>query len=218
MVKRRCGFRNAPTGGSVRRNVMRMRTLLLTMASAVTMWASRGTDLYQANQFAEAENALREEVSAQGDNWQTQYALGMTLLRLNKVNEAQEVLRKAATLNPDSVDPPLGLAEAAAHEKNFDEARQLVEEAAKIDKDSANLAYVRGVIKAGQRDFKGAVQDLEQATAKDDRNAYAHYYAGLSYNSLKRPDKMIEHFQKFMKLANKAPEADRVQSILRTAR
>ena len=43
-------------------------------------------------------------------------------------------------------------------------------------------------------------------------------YAGLSYNALKRPDKMIDHFQKFMKLAAKAPEADRVQSILRATR
>jgi len=133
-------------------------------------------------------------------------------------NQAQDALRKAGTLNPDNADTPLGLAEAAAHENNFDEANQLVEEAAKIDKDNSNLPYVRGVIKAGQKDFKAAVKDLEDAVSKDDRNAYAHYYAGLSYNALKRPDKMIDHFQKFMKLASKAPEAGRVQSILRTAR
>ncbi len=93
-----------------------------------------------------------------------------------------------------------------------------MEKAAKVDNDSSQIFYVRGVIKAGQRDFKGAVEDLEAAINKDERHAYAHYYAGLSYNALKRPDKMIDHFQKFMKLASKAPEAGRVQSILRATR
>ena len=198
--------------------VMMQKTLVLTVLAAMSLAASRGTDLYEANQFADAEGALREEVSAEPKDAKAWQALGMTLLRLNKINEAQEALRKSATLNPDAAEAPLGLAEAAAHEKNFDEANLYAHEASKIDKDSAQLMYVRGVIKAGQRDFKGAVKDFEDAVAKDDRNAYAYYFAGLSYNALKRPDKMIDNFQKFMKLASKAPEADRVQSILRAAR
>lgn len=197
---------------------MMMKTLLLTAVAAMSLSASRGTDLYAANQFSAAEGPLREETAAEPENFRAWYCLGMTQLRLNKIGEAEESLRKAASLNPDSVDPPLGLAESAAREKKFDEANHFVEEAHKIDKDSANLAYVRGVIKAGQGDFKGAVADLEESIGKDDKNAYAHYYAGLSYNSLKRPDKMIDHFQKFMQLAGKAPEAARVQSILRTSR
>ena len=194
------------------------KTFLLSILAALSLAASRGTELYEANQFADAESALREEVAAEPDNATAWQALGMTLLRLNKVNDAQDALRKSATLNPDSAAAPLGLAEAAAHEKNFEEANIFVQEAAKINNDSSELSYVRGVIKAGQRVFKNAVKDFEEALAKDDRHAYAHYYAGLSYNALKRSDKMIDHFQKFMKLAAKAPEADRVQSILRATK
>ena len=197
---------------------MMTKMFLLSMLAAMSLAASRGTELYEANQFADAESVLREEVAAEPENAKAWHALGMTLLRLNKVNDAQDALRKSATLNPDSAAAPLGLAEAAAHEKNFEEANIFVQEAAKIDNDSSELFYVRGVIKAGQRDFRSAVKDLEEALIKDERHAYAHYYAGLSYNALKRPDKMIDHFQKFMKLAAKAPEADRVQSILRATR
>ena len=197
---------------------MMTKTFLMAVLAAMSLAASRGTDLYESNQFADAESVLREEVGAEPENAKAWQALGMTLLRLNKVDDAQDALRKSATLNPDSADAPLGLAEAAAHEKKFDEANILVEEGAKINNDSSQLSYVRGVIKAGQRDFKNAVKDLEEAVTKDERNAYAHYYAGLSYNALKRPDKMIDHFQKFVKLAARAPEAERVQSILRATR
>ena len=197
---------------------MMTKTFLLSILAALSLAASRGTELYEANQFADAESALREEVAAEPENAKAWQALGMTLLRLNKVNDAQDALRKSATLNPDSAAAPLGLAEAAAHEKNFEEANIFVQEAAKIEKESSELSYVRGVIKAGQRDFRNAVKDFDDALAKDDRHAYAHYYAGLSYNALKRPDKMIDHFQKFMRLAAKAPEAERVQSILRATK
>ncbi|MDP2997214.1 MAG: tetratricopeptide repeat protein [Bryobacterales bacterium] len=202
-----------------------MKTTLISTIVLVLGWinvlageSSRGIELYQANQFGEAESVLREEVGAEPENAKAWQSLGMTLLRLGKLDEAKDALRKAADLDPADAEAKLGLAEAAAHEKNFDEANGLVEEAVTLNAESPKVPYVRGVIKAGQRDFKGAVKDLEEACEKDERNAYAHYYAGLSYNALKRPDKMIGHFQSFTKLAGKAPEAQRVQTILKTAR
>ena len=49
-------------------------------------------------------------------------------------------------------------------------------------------------------------------------NPYAHYYAGLAYNQIKRPDKMLEHFRTFLKLAPEAPEAPKVRALLRGIR
>jgi tetratricopeptide (TPR) repeat protein len=202
-----------------------MKTTLILAIVIVLGWigvlagvSSRGIELYEANRFGDAESVLREEVGAEPENSKAWQSLGMTLLRLGKLDEAKDALRKAAELDPAGAEAKLGLAEAAAHEKNFEEADGLVEEAVKLNADSPGIPYVRGVIKAGQRDFKGAVKDLEEACEKDERNAYAHYYAGLSYNALKRPDKMIGHFQSFTRLAGKAPETQRVQSILKTAR
>ena len=64
-------------------------------------------------------------------------------------------------------------------------------------------------------DNAAAIDDLEKAMAKNPGNAYAHYYAGVAYNGLKRTDKMVEHFQHFLRLAPRAPEAKKIQSVLR---
>ena len=46
--------------------VMMIRTLLLTMLAAVSLAASRGTDLFESNQFSDAEAALREDGGERG--------------------------------------------------------------------------------------------------------------------------------------------------------
>ena len=150
---------------------MLTKILILALLAASPLTASRGTDLFEANQFSDAEGVLREEVAAEPDNAKSWQALGMTLLRLNKIDEAQEALRKSATLNPDSAEAPLGLAEAAAREKNFDDAKVFVEEAAKIDKGSprphqdkvgkVTRAQLEEIAKAKMKDLTAA--DLDAA-------------------------------------------------------
>jgi regulator of sirC expression with transglutaminase-like and TPR domain len=63
-----------------------------------------------------------------------------------------------------------------------------------------------------------AVKALERAIKLDPKKAYSHYYAGIAYGNLKRPDKMAEHFQYFLRLAPEAPEAAKVRSYLRSLR
>jgi regulator of sirC expression with transglutaminase-like and TPR domain len=62
------------------------------------------------------------------------------------------------------------------------------------------------------------VDDLEAYLSKYPEQAYAHYYAGLAYNGVRRPDKMLTHFELFLKLKPDAPEARKVRSVMRTVR
>jgi hypothetical protein len=40
----------------------------------------------------------------------------------------------------------------------------------------------------------------------------------MAYNGLKRPDKMLTHFELFLKMKPDAPEARKVNSVVRAAR
>jgi tetratricopeptide (TPR) repeat protein len=78
--------------------------------------------------------------------------------------------------------------------------------------------YQTGLVKARRDDWAGAADAFERAAALDPMFAYAHYYAGLAYSNVKRPDKVAMHFDHFLRIAPNAPERSAVMSIMRTIR
>ena len=66
----------------------------------------------------------------------------------------------------------------------------------------------------GLKKYDEAATRLEAALAKREDIAYAHYWLGHTYYNKKQTDKMILHFDRFLKLAPKAPEAVSVQQLL----
>jgi len=69
-----------------------------------------------------------------------------------------------------------------------------------------------------RKNYEPAISDLETAVERDPNNAYAHYYLGLAYSGAKHPDKMVAHFETFLKQVPDAPEANRVRSFLKSVR
>jgi len=51
--------------------------------------------------------------------------------------------------------------------------------------------------------------------AKDPGDPYPYYYAGLAYSRLKRPDRMVDRYQRFIKMKPDAPEVSRIRALLR---
>ena len=131
---------------------------------------------------------------------------------------AARVLEKAASATPDSADVQLAQAAAFASEKQYDKATELVDAAAAKQADHAELPYYRGMLAVLKKQYKEAVPQLETAIKQDAENAYAYYYAGLAYSNTKRPDKMVESFNNFLRLEPKAPEAAKVRSFLKSSR
>jgi len=190
----------------------------LLAATAQAGDLQRGIDLYNGKKYQDAEQELRKAVDADADNAKAQTFLGLSLMHQGKIGESEAPLRKADQLNPDSADVKLGLARVALEHKNTSEADALIKRAEQIDKNSQDMPFLRGLLKATNRQYADAAKDLEEAIRRNPENAYAHYYAGLAYNGLRRPDKMVAHFEQFLKLAPEAPERSRVQSILSTVR
>lgn len=194
--------------------------LAVLAVMAVPVFAAdlqRGKQLYEEKHYKDAERELQSVASAEPDNVEAQKYLGMARIQLGKVQEAEAPLRKADEAG-STADTKLGLARVAIENKDLDTADALINQAAEMDSGNADIPFNRGLLKASKKQYAESVKDLEAAIQKNPENAYAHYYAGLSYNAMKRPDKMIEHFQKFVKLAPDAPEKARVQSILKTVR
>jgi tetratricopeptide (TPR) repeat protein len=102
--------------------------------------------------------------------------------------------------------------------QQHDQAMALLNEAHAANAENPEVYLYRGIAHANRGQFNEAVRDLDKAVQLKPNEAKAHYYAGLAYNGIKRPDKMVEHFQMFLKLAPDAPEAARVRSLLRNVR
>lgn len=78
--------------------------------------------------------------------------------------------------------------------------------------------YQLGLVKSRREDWAGAAEAFDRAALLNPSFAYAHYYAGLTYSRMKRPDMMGARFEVFLKLAPTAPERSAVMTMMRALR
>jgi len=188
---------------------------------------------YNAKKFQEAETTLRDVLRAEPKNVQAHYTLGLTLLELQRFAEAADEFSRADKLTPPSNqirmvkvessaprrdEIKIGLTRAYMGQKQFDKAKIPLDEAQQIRSDNPDVYHYRGMLDSQRGDYVAATSDFESAIKLNPKNAYAYYYAGLAYNKLKRPDKMVQHFETFLKLAPNAPEAGKVRALLSSIR
>jgi hypothetical protein len=62
------------------------------------------------------------------------------------------------------------------------------------------------------------VKDFEQYLSVHPEAAYAHYYAGMAYSAIRRPDRMLTHFEQFLRMKPDAPEARKVRAVMRSTK
>jgi tetratricopeptide (TPR) repeat protein len=170
---------------------------------------NRGKELYQQGKYAEAASELQQVAQEKSDDAEARRYLGLALLQQDKASEAAPHLTKADELSP-SGETKLALAKLHLAQKDLDKAEAAVKDASGDD-----LELVRGRIHLERRRFEEAAKDLETYLEKHPDDAYAHYYVGLAYNGMKRPDKVLTHFELFLKMKPDAPEARKVRAVLR---
>jgi tetratricopeptide (TPR) repeat protein len=191
------------------------RLFLIVALAAVTAAAadvSKGRELYLQGKYDEAADELRRAVEENGENAAAQRMLGMVLLEQDKAGEAEKYVRRAAEMDT-SGDSRIALARLYVAQKQYDKAHEALTDASGED-----LEYVRGLLHFQKREHQQAADDLEAYLAKHPEHPYAHYYAGLAYNGLRKPDRMLSHFEKFLQLKPDAPEARKVRAVLKTGR
>ncbi|HYO81873.1 MAG TPA: tetratricopeptide repeat protein [Bryobacteraceae bacterium] len=172
----------------------------------------RGRDLHREGKYSEAADELRQVVRDDDGNAEAHRLLGVSLLETGAAGEAAKHIERALELSPNG-DTHLAAARLAVAQKNWDRAEQMLGEASGDD-----LEYVRGMLHLNRGRNEEALRDLEAYTGRHNENAYAHYYAGLAANNLRRPDRMLHHFEIFLKMKPDAPEARKVRSVVRAAK
>lgn len=194
-----------------------MIVALSPLQGASTEDIARARELRDEGKTAEAIEMVSKVVAEVPEFAEAYALLGDLLLADGNLEKAEENYVRSKELGNRS-DAITGLAQVRVKQERFEEAKQMLDEAQANGVETAPVFYSRGVANAGLRQYAPAAQDLERSLELNPSNAIAHYYAGLAYNSLKRPDKMVEHFQIFLKMAPEAPEAARVRSVLRSVR
>jgi tetratricopeptide (TPR) repeat protein len=197
-------------------NKMMRMTFLLGLSGMVLLLPAadlnKGVALYESGKNGEAVEQLRHVVEAEPDNARAQRYMGLALLGKGDKGAASEHLRKAMELEA-SGDSKVAMALLHMEEKEYGEAEELLKDASGED-----LLYAKGLLAFHRNKHAEAARDLEAFLKEKPGHAYAHYYAGLAYNGLRKPDKMLTHFELFLRMNPDAPEARKVRSVLKTGR
>ena len=192
-----------------------MKGLLAVIGISGLLFAvdiERGVELYKQGKYSEAESELRGVLSQDDNNSRAHRVLGLALLEQRKFDEAASQINRAAELEPGG-EAKAALARLHAEKKEFDQAEAALEGASGEDAD-----YARGLVLLQRKQFEEAVPLLERYTEDNPSHAYGHYYAGMAYSGSKRKDKMLSHFEMFLRLNPEAPEARKVRAVLQTGR
>jgi tetratricopeptide (TPR) repeat protein len=193
----------------------RRSIVLIVLATAVHVRVAaqdvdQAIERYNKAEYAEAESELRKAVEAKADDARANRYLGLALLEQGKNSDAEPYLKKADEI--ESTGETKGaLARFHAEQKDLGQAEAMLEDASGPD-----AAYARGLVAFNKRKYEDAARDMESFLESHPKHAYAHYYAGMAYNGLRRQDKMLNHLGLFVRLKPDAREARAVRSILKT--
>lgn len=187
---------------------------------------------YEAGQYEQI-----VETAEPVDDPEAQYFLASSYEKLDRLEEARGVYQRLIDREETDLWAPIGRAASAlvasgsptaeAVETAHLAAQQAVAsltpddttESAPVTGPPAAFAhYQMGIVKVRLEDYGGAAEAFELATKEDPAFAYAYYYGGMANSRIDRSDQMAINFERFLMLAPDAPEAVRVQSLMRSVR
>ena len=167
--------------------------------------------LFESGQYDEAMKAIEQSGPSQA------FLAGQILLKLGRTDDAKNEFQRLAK-HGEQAWQRIGQSAIALAENDVDRALDSARQAVSSSPGSFEAQYQLGLVLAKRENWKEAAEAFSRATAANPTFAYAHYYAGLSYSRDKRADLTAEHFERFLKLAPRAPERPAVESMMRTLR
>lgn len=196
--------------------------------------AQRSFEAGQYNQAIEAVAAARQPATA---GPQETFLAAHAYLKLGQNDKAREEFTRLAE-SSDEMWRAIGMSANALIANEVDRALELATRpTAKINEQATagtgltdasrmqaaqpqnfHAFFQLGLVKTRKEDWAGAAEAFERAAQLNPAFAYSHYYAGLAFSRLRRPDRMAVHFETFLKLAPNAPERSAVTSLMRTIR
>ncbi|MQA30821.1 MAG: tetratricopeptide repeat protein [Luteitalea sp.] len=190
---------------------------ILSGAAILAQEGQSAQQLFEAGQNDQALQAIMQMRERGTAGPAETYLAGQILLKANQHDGAR---REFESLAPSGVEvwKLIGASAIAALDNNNQGALDAATQATQASAGQFEAQYQLGYAKARLDDWAGSAEALERAIAINPEFAYAYYNAGQAYSRIKRTDRTAEHFERFLKLAPKAPERAAVESLMRTLR
>jgi tetratricopeptide (TPR) repeat protein len=164
----------------------------------------------------DAEGAAAEyqkELTLSPDSDTVLYNLGQALIKSGKYDEAIAALEKASSINPQKPEPLMALASAYSQKGDKAKSDEMYQKVAAIDpRNAAILFYNVGVKAWNEKRNKDAAQAYQKAVEIDPKYAQAHRELAVALMSQQDFKGALAHFQEYLKLEPKAPDAKEIES------
>ena len=173
--------------------------------------------LYEAGKYDGVLQRVAEERAQERDVLESTFIAAQALRRLDQNERVLEEYRRLAA----SEDPAwqlIGRSGSALEAGNTDEALAAATEAVRAGTDLGFAHFQLGLVHARRNTHAAAAESFARAAELMPTFAYAHYYAGLSFQRVQNINRMAAYFEAFLKLAPNAPERLAVMAIMRSVR
>lgn len=192
--------------------------IIIALCGFTALAADDNLSLINKGKADQAIANLKSQIAENPKDGKAHELMALAYLRQNKLNEAMEEAKTAVQLSPDSAGAHVAAARVHISKQDFNTATAELNKASEIDSSNADIALYRGSLALARKDYKAAASLLEPHVNAHPDEPFGHYYLGLAQYGLKKPDKTVQHFQRFLSLAPDTPEAARVESLLRSIR
>jgi Tfp pilus assembly protein PilF len=180
----------------------------------------KGLEFAAKNETSKAVSQFEEAIKLHPQFAEAHSELGSALLKQGKLDQAETALRKVLELNPKLVNARLDLGIALLNKRQMAEAEKELREVIKANETFATPHMYLGIALMGLKQWEEAEKELLRAISlKDDEKiAQAHKYLGGLYMGYKKNSQAIEHLEKYLKLAPKASDAEKIRATIKQLR
>lgn len=173
--------------------------------------------LFEAGQYDGTLQRVAEEREHGQQSLESTFLAALAQGRLEQADRAREEYERLAEQDNPSWRM-IGRSGCALDRGDDDEALATATEAVRLEGDLGFAHFQLGLVHARRNTHAAAAASFARATELMPAFAYAHYYAGLSFQRVKNINKMAAHFESFLALAPDAPERLAVIAIMRSVR
>jgi len=173
--------------------------------------------LFESGQLNPAMQVIAEHRNQGEHSAAESYLEGLIRVKLNQPDGAREAFSRLSAQGGEEW-AAVQTSALALLDGDTAGARAAAQQATASAPGLSQAHYQLGTVLARFEDWAGSAEAFHQAAQIDPNFAYAHYYAGLSFSRSGRADRTSEHFERFLRLAPKAPERPAVETLMRTLR
>lgn len=161
-----------------------------------------------------------KEAISQAPNFELAYnELGVQYLTLGQADKAAEAFANAVKLAPEEFFARLNYGIALLNLKKFTEAEQQLRQALQKNAAAPTGHYYVGLALLNQKQFEAAETEFKTSiTNSNDRIAAAHKYLGGIYWRNKQYTRAADELTRYVALAPKAPDADKIRNTIKDLR